>query len=155
MRKTRTLTIGLSLAVSVALSMLAPSVHAAEPRTEIEAVDKQWEAAVSRGDAAAIAALYTATGQLLPSNSEVVTGRAAIQKFWQGFLDSGIRAATLRTLEVEAHGDSAHEVGEYEVRDQAGKVLDRGKYIVIWKREGTSWRLHRDIWTSSQPLAKP
>ena len=146
---------GLSLVVGGALSVLAANVHAAEPRAAIEAADKQWEAAVSKGDAAAIAALYTATAQLLPPNSEFVSGTAAIQRFWQGFLDSGIRAAKLRTLEVEGHGDSAQEVGEYEVSDQDGRMLDRGKYVVIWKRDGTRWKLHRDIWTSSQPPVKP
>lgn len=151
----RTLSIWLSLVAGMATSALASTVHAAEPRAAIEAADKQWEAAVSKGDAAAIAALYTATAQLLPSNSEAVSGTAAIQKFWQGFLDSGIVGAKLRTLEVEAHGDSAHEVGEYEVSGQDGKMLDRGKYVVIWKRVGTSWKLHRDIWTSSQPPGKP
>ena len=27
----------------------------------------------------------------------------------------------------------------YELRDKAGKVLDHGKYIVIWRREGGNW----------------
>ena len=155
MKKTRSLSIGLSLVVAMVMGVLSSTVHAAEARAEIEAADRQWETAVSKGDAAAIAALYTATAQLLPSNSEAVSGTAAIQKFWQGFLDSGIRGAKLRTLEVEAHGNSAHEVGEYEVSDQGGKMLDRGKYVVIWKRDGTRWKLHRDIWTSSQPPVKP
>ncbi len=155
MRKTRGLSTGLSLVVVVLMSVLSSRVQAAEPRAAIEAADKQWEAAVSKGDAAAIAALYTSTAQLLPPNSEVVSGTAAIQKFWQGFLDSGIRGAKLRTLEVEAHGVSAHEVGEYEVSGQDGNMLDRGKYVVIWKRDGTNWKLHRDIWTSSQPPVKP
>jgi hypothetical protein len=61
----------------------------------------------------------------------------------------------LTTLEVEAHGDSAHEVGAYELSDASGKVLDRGKYVVIWKRDAARWKLHRDIWTTSQAPAKP
>jgi ketosteroid isomerase-like protein len=35
-----------------------------------------------------------------------------------------------------------------------GKVADRGKYVVIWKRVGGEWKLHRDIWTTSLPAAK-
>ena len=136
-------------------SLLASPGVAQEPRASIEAGNRQWEAAVAKGDGAAVAALYTANGQLLPAGSEVVTGTAAIQKFWQGVMDSGIRGAKLTTLEVEGHGDSAHEVGQYELRDQGGKVLDKGKYVVIWKREGGRWKLHRDIWTTSQPPPKP
>lgn len=150
MRKSETL----GIAVSLVVGMLTSPARAEQPRASIEAGNKQWEAAASKGDGAAVAALYTATAQLLPANSEVVSGTAAIQKFWQGVLDSGIRGAKLKTLEVEAHGDSAHEVGQYELSDQGGKVLDRGKYVVIWKRVGARWKLHRDIWTTSQP-AKP
>jgi ketosteroid isomerase-like protein len=85
----------------------------------------------------------------------VVSGTAAIQKFWQGALDSGIAGAKLTAVEVEDHGATAHEVGQYELSDKAGKVLDRGKYVVIWKRDGKQWKLHRDIWTTSQPPDKP
>jgi ketosteroid isomerase-like protein len=31
------------------------------------------------------------------------------------------------------------------------KVLDEGKYIVIWKHEDGQWKLHRDILNSSRP----
>jgi ketosteroid isomerase-like protein len=32
-----------------------------------------------------------------------------------------------------------------------GSVADAGKYIVIWKKDGGTWKLHRDIWTTSPP----
>jgi hypothetical protein len=51
-------------------------------------------------------------------------------------------------------GDTAHEVGQYELLDAAGKTLDRGKYVVLWKKEGGRFKLHRDIWTTSMPPAK-
>ena len=52
-------------------------------------------------------------------------------------------------MEVEKHGHTANEVGELEIRGADGQVLDRAKYIVIWKKEGSAWKLHRDIWTTS------
>ena len=135
--------------------LLAVPAHAEDVRAAIEAGNKHFQEAAAQGDGAARAALYTSDGQLLPANSDFVTGTAAIQKFWQGALDSGIRGATLKTLEVEGHGTLAHEVGQYELRDQAGKTLDKGKYVVIWKKVGAQWKLHRDIWTTSMPPAKP
>jgi len=68
--------------------------------------------------------------------------------------DSGVKGVRLKTLEVESHGDLAHEVGQYELLDAAGKTLDRGKYVVIWKKDGGRFKLHRDIWTTSMPPAK-
>jgi uncharacterized protein (TIGR02246 family) len=141
---------GLALALAAGAAAQAQDV-----RASIEAANKTFEAAAAKGDGAALAALYTSDGRLLPANSDFVIGTAAIQKFWQGALDSGIRGAILTTVEAEGHGTVAHEVGTYELRDQAGKPLDKGKYVVIWKKVGTQWKLHRDIWTTSMPPAKP
>jgi ketosteroid isomerase-like protein len=128
------------------------STHAiaADPRTEIEAGNRRFMEAFSRGDAPSIAQLYTASAQLLPAHSDFVTGPTAIQRFWQGAMDMGLKEAVLETLELDAHGDTAHEVGRYTLKTAGGQVADAGKYLVVWKQEGGAWKLHRDIWTTSQ-----
>jgi uncharacterized protein (TIGR02246 family) len=123
-------------------------------REAIAAANQNFMRAFARGDAAGMAALYTADGQLLPTHSDVVSGPRAIQEFWQAVMGMGIKEATLETVELEAHGDTAHEVGRYRLSGDAGP-LDHGKYIVIWKREGGQWKLRRDIWNSSVPQATP
>ena len=52
-------------------------------RSQIEAGNREFMAAFAKRDAAAVAALYTDGGQLLPPNSEVVRGHEAIREFWQ------------------------------------------------------------------------
>jgi uncharacterized protein (TIGR02246 family) len=121
-------------------------------RAAITAANRQFVGAFQRGDAAGMAGMYTPDGQLLPTNSDFVTGTAAIQAFWQAVMNMGLNQATLETVEVEGHGDTAHEVGRYTL-GAGGQVLDQGKYIVIWKRQGGQWKLHRDIWNSSLPAA--
>src|SRR5436190_3175919 len=117
-------------------------------RSRIEAGNKAFVDAFKRGDAAAMAGLYTAEGQLLPANSDVVRGAAAIRAFWQGVMSLGLEDASLETIEVEAHGDTAIEVGRYTLMAAGGAVADSGKYIVIWKNDKGTWKLHRDIWTT-------
>jgi len=134
---------------SIPLLGVPAALASDDVRSEIEAANKRWEAAASRSDGPAVAALYTDKGQLLPPQSDFVTGSEAIGQFWQAVFDSGVKGVSLVTLEVEGHGDTAHEVGKLELRGADGKVLDHGKYVVIWKKEGTSWKLHRDIWTTS------
>jgi uncharacterized protein (TIGR02246 family) len=125
-----------------------------DARAAIEAANKQFIAALAKGDAAALAGMYTVSAIAFPPNAEPMKGRAAIEKMWQGVVAGGIKGATLTTSDVETHGDTAYEVGSYEMKVDGGKVVDRGKYIVIWKREQGQWKLHRDIWNTSMPPAK-
>ena len=115
----------------------------------IAAADKNFMTTFKRGDAAGLADLYTENGQLLPTGSGCITGKAAIQTFWQGAMDMGIKTAKLEAVETERHGDTAIEIGQYSLSGETGNVLDNGKYVVIWKQEGDQWKLHRDIWNSS------
>jgi len=117
----------------------------------IAAADEEFGATFSKGDAAGMAALYTETAQLLPPNSDFLTGRQEIQAFFQALMDMGIKEAKLEAIEVERHGDTAIEVGKFALEGDEGQVLDAGKYIVIWKREDGQWKLHRDIFNSSMP----
>jgi uncharacterized protein (TIGR02246 family) len=132
---------------------MSTPVTATDPRSELESVNRRFMEGFGRGDAASVARLYTSGAQLLPAHSDVVAGTTAIQSFWQGAMDHGLKEAVLETLELEAHGDTAHEVGRYTLKAAGGQVADAGKYLVIWKQEGGSWRIHRDIWTTSQPAA--
>ena len=134
---------------SLALLGASPALAQDDVRSAIDAANRMWEAAASRSDGPGVAALYTDNGQLLPAQSDFVTGTEAIGQFWQAVFDSGVKGVSLITVEVESHGDTAYEVGKLEIRGAGGKVLDHGKYVVIWKKEGTSWKLHRDIWTTS------
>ena len=126
---------------------------AADPRSEIEATNRRFMEAFGRGDAAGVAQLYTPSAQLLPAASDFVVGTSAIERFWQGAMDMGLKEAVLETLELETHGDTAHEVGRYTLKATGGQVADAGKYVVIWKHEDGAWKVHRDIWTTSRPAA--
>jgi uncharacterized protein (TIGR02246 family) len=116
----------LILLLSVGIAQAQSDVRAA-----IEAANAQWMAKFNQGDSAGVAALYTANGQLFPTHSDIVSGTQDIAKFWQGARDAGIKKAKLDTVEVEGHGDIAHEVGTYTLMGDGDKVLDAGKYIVI------------------------
>jgi len=95
-------------------------------RAKVLAGNKKFMAAFGQKNAGALAKLYTKGGQLLPPGSEVVSGGAAIQAFWQGALDAGLVQATLDTVEVEGYRDTAIEVGRYTLRRADGQVADAG-----------------------------
>jgi uncharacterized protein (TIGR02246 family) len=122
-------------------------------REIIAAANEKFMAAFKRGDAAGLAALYTENGQVLPPNADFVTGKEAVQGFWQALFEMGIKAAKLEIVEVEGHGDTAIEVSTFTLFSAEEQVIDKGKYIVIWKLDEGKWKLHRDIFNSSMPAA--
>lgn len=146
-------TILVTLLITCAASITAAQQSA---RTAIEANSKQFIEAFNKGDAAAVANLYTMDARVLPPNSEMVEGRANIQKFWQGAITAGFKMVSLETVHVETQGNIAVEIGRYTLtRPGAGETTttDKGKYVVMWKREGQSWKLAIDIFNTSLPTA--
>jgi uncharacterized protein (TIGR02246 family) len=117
---------------------------------EIRSANKNFEQNFANGDAKGMASLYTGDGVLLPPGAGVQKGPNAIQNFWQMVMDMGIKTARLETKEVEEGGDTAIEMGEYELGGADGQALDQGKYIVIWKEQMGNWKLHKDIWNTSK-----
>jgi len=145
---------GICAAVCLAATHLTPAAYADGTKSAIEAANAQFSAAAAKGDGAAMAALYAADGQVMPAGSNPIRGTEAIQKFWQGVLDSGIATVELKTVEVFGHGPIATEVGAYKLRDKAGKELDHGKYIVVWRRVEGQWKLLLDMFSTNVPPPK-
>lgn len=141
------------VAVLALLGFASPSL-AAEVRAAIESANAKFSALAAQGDGAALAGLYAKDGAVMPAGSEPIRGTQAIAKFWQGALASGVAAIDLKTVEVYGQGPTATEVGEYVLRDKAGKVLDRGKYIVVWRHQDGSWKLLRDMFSTNVAPAK-
>lgn len=110
-----------------------------------------WTGAFLRGDGAALAAFYTADAQVMPPNTAAVSGRASIEGFWQSNSGSGLRAAELETAQVTTAADLAVEEGRYRLVGNDGAVVDEGKYLSLWKRVGSEWMLHRQMWSSNLP----
>lgn len=138
------------------LVICAASITGAQQsvRPIIEANTKQFIEAFNKGDAAAVANMYTMDARLLPPNAEKVSGRANIQTFWQGAISAGLKMVSLETEHVETQGNLAVEVGRYtSTIPEAGGVTktDKGKYVVVWKRQGRSWKLAVDTFNSDLP----
>jgi ketosteroid isomerase-like protein len=126
-------------------------VTSSDLRGQITAANRRFVAAFAGGDAAAVAAAYTTDAWLLPPGGDFVSDQPAIEAFWRRAIGLGIRAARLETIELERQGEVAIEVGRYTLEGDGGRILDCGKYLVIWRPEGGQWKLHRNTWNSSVP----
>ena len=123
-----------------------------EARVAIEAANAKFSQAFARGDANALAAMYTSDAIAFPPDSEMIRGNEAIGAFWKATRDGGVQSAALTTDDVGRTGDIAYEAGKVSLTIQVvgnEPTTAAAKYVVVWKRQPDgSWKLHRDIWNS-------
>ena len=122
-------------------------------RSAIDAANAKFMDGIKRGDSTAIAALYANDAWALPPNMEPVKG-SAIAGLWGAVIRMGIKDAKFMTDEVTGNGEILAETAHYEMYGADNKLLDKGKYVVVWKPVNGEWKLYRDIWNSSMPPAK-
>lgn len=131
-----------------------PGVLEVEIRDHVATVNRAFSEAVARGNAEAMAAVYTDDAVLLPPGSPPVQGREAIAEFFRGMLDAtGLAAIDLETREVRVDGATAYEVGRARLtfRSPESETTSTAKYVVVWKRTDRGWRWHVDIWNDDPP----
>jgi uncharacterized protein (TIGR02246 family) len=146
---------------------LAAAAAAAEPpkadpaRAALEKAGKDFSDAFGRGDVAAIANMYAEDAIAFPPESDMVKGRAAIEKLWKDFRDTGAKSVEFEIVDVVSSGNLAAETGYATLHVQpAGHAAatEKVKYVVVWKKGPAGWQLYRDIWNSmasAAPVPKP
>ena len=75
-------------------------------RRIVSKANDRWNAAFNSGDAAAVAALYTADGTVLPHTHAVVKGTAAIADFWAGLISAGVKDHGIELLDAQERATS-------------------------------------------------
>lgn len=119
----------------------------AQTKAAIQKLNDQWAAAFNKGDAAAVAAMYTTDAYVLPAGAPMVTGRPAIEKLWQGAMQQ-MSDVKVMTLDVKTlGGNAAREIGTATFKTRSQPPQDGAiKYAVVWQKEGGQWKLLQDIW---------
>jgi uncharacterized protein (TIGR02246 family) len=146
----RHLTLVATMLLLFGCAQTMPPPQAPDLKAQIDANNIAWAAAANRGDAAAVAAMYTENATMLPPGMDMQYGRAAIEKTVAKLGGSGIRNFVLTAIDVSQVGpDTAREIGRFIVDAPGPKkklVKVDGKYVVIWKQVGGKWLLDVDIW---------
>jgi uncharacterized protein (TIGR02246 family) len=131
------------------LSLGSPAL--AQNKATIEKLNDAWTAAFNKGDAGAVAALYTEDAYVLPPGSAMVKGRTAIEAFWRQAAQQ-MSDAKLTTLDVLPLGRSAaREIGTVTLKTKSQPPQEVvAKYVVVWRKVGRDWKLATDIWNTDK-----
>lgn len=121
-------------------------------KKEIEAANKEFIELFAKGDSVAVANFFTADAKSMGPNEPSHEGINKIQAVYQGYIDAGANKLALTTTGVWGTDKMLAEEGLFTFSDKDGKELDRGKYIVLWKKVDGKWKLFRDCYNSDLPV---
>jgi ketosteroid isomerase-like protein len=132
--------------------------------TAIVAAARAFSAAYMRGDAAAMAAMYTEDAAIFPEGTAAIEGRPAIERYWT--LPAGRRVTNhvLTPDHIELHDGLALDYGRFTATSEVnGRASGPGfgKYVVVWRKgDDGRWRMQLDMWNrapnpSGAPAAAP
>ena len=135
----------------IACLMLMAGPAAAQSKAVIQKADDRWAEAFNKGDATALAAIYTEDAYVLPPGAEMMKGRSAIAAFW-GQQMQQIGDIKCTALDVKPLGrNAAREIGTCSFKTKSQPPQDGAlKYAVVWVKEGGQWELLQDIWNTNK-----
>jgi uncharacterized protein (TIGR02246 family) len=137
------------LILAIVMALVFPAL--AQDKAAIEKLNESFSAAVDKGDIATVAGMYAEDAFLLPAGSPMVRGRSAIKSFWEKASES-VGDMKLVTVDVKPLGaDAAREVGTFSLHTKGSQPQEvTGKYVVIWQKAGSEWKLATDIWNADK-----
>ncbi|MGZ8524644.1 MAG: YybH family protein [Chitinophagaceae bacterium] len=130
----------------------SPAFDLAAAKTAIEAENAKFMDAIKKGDSAGAAANYSDDAQMLPPDSEPVN-KSGIATFWGSNIRMGVKDVKLVVDDIAGNAEIISETGHYEILAAENKLLDKGKYVVVWKPVNGVWKMYRDIFNTSMPAA--
>ncbi|XP_077982726.1 uncharacterized protein LOC144437619 [Glandiceps talaboti] len=103
------------------------------------------------GDFKGLSELYTPDCKLMPSGTNVLFGREAVENAFRNFYNTGAKSSSLHTDEAgQVRGDDClYERGHYQFYNEDESVREEGKYVVIWKKVNGEYLIDIDIWNAN------
>ena len=93
---------------------------------------------------------YSDNSIFMPPNAPLLRGREPLKSFYANMIEKGATNLTLEPQDVSGYGPIAYESGTYSVSfDKGGH--DRGKYLLVLRNTGGTWRTEKTIWSSDLP----
>ncbi len=120
---------------------------------QLKSANKRFMESIYNHDAGSLLNLYTEDAIVLAPTVPPVQGYLTIEAFWQSAMDKGLWKAELQTMDLEGDSKKLNETGKYTLYDKSDKILDIGKYLIIWENENGKWLMSKDMFNTS--MKKP
>jgi ketosteroid isomerase-like protein len=121
-----------------------------EARKAIAASNEIYFQAFAKGDSSIFIDRYAKDCWIMPPNAPALCGIYAPDEFFKtAYYKSGLRNGKFITIDVFGDGlEFVTEEGFWQSFDANNKMLDNGKFLVLWKKTPDGWKMFRDSWNS-------
>ena len=111
---------------------------AASAEDDVKAAYSAWDAAFNKGDAGAVAALYSDDALFLPPSHDVIKGPVGVEKFLQGILEMGTKDHKFEMIEAREEGNIVYAAAKWSATGKDQK--ERTRRGVAWPHTFLSGR---------------
>jgi uncharacterized protein (TIGR02246 family) len=91
---------------------------------EVKVAYAAWDEAFNKGDAKALAALYTPDAKLLPPSHDILEGPTAAEKFFSSLLLGGTKGHKLELIEADGDGKLVFAAAKWSATGKDTKGAD-------------------------------
>jgi len=122
---------------------------------QIKSLLDSYEAALNANDIATILRLYGSDPVFLPQHAPALVGREAVHAGYQQVFETIKLDIRFTTHEIEVAGDWAwartSSAGRTRVLAAGVEIEEGNNELFVFRREHGTWRIHRYIFSTSQP----
>ena len=122
-------------------------------RKSIETTDSLFMDLMNKGDATGLADCYTTDALLMMPNAPSIQGRSNIKNAMMNFIKSDATKMNVQINNVWGDDETLVSEGTMSFSTKDGQVVDKSKYITIYKKEDGRWKIFRDCFNSDLSLA--
>jgi ketosteroid isomerase-like protein len=108
----------------------------------------EWNKAFTSGSEE-LTRLYAEDAALFPPDQKMVRGKRAVESLWEGVLEEWTESKLKQAEKFQA-GEFFVETGSWTAKFQGRPV--EGKYLTVWKKEGGTYKIYRDMWNRDHQL---
>jgi ketosteroid isomerase-like protein len=139
------------LAVLVIGSCFTASAQLEEAKKAIAKSNDTYFTAFVNNDSAVFINSYAEDACILAPNTPAACGHEAIARFFRSaYQDYGLRNGKFITTNIYGDGkEYVTEEGLWQSYNANGELFDDGKFLVLWKRTKSGWKMFRDSFSSN------
>ncbi len=117
---------------------------------EIEQRLRDYEDALSNGDAIRLGEMYTIDAEVLHDGKANTVGRENIVKVFVSMIKGGTTVSSFTTTGLWGNEELLVEQGYGYFAPADGSWKSSGDYLLVWKKVDGEWKIFRDTWFSKE-----